>query len=314
MKSTYLVFCLILTLIFCVPANAQSFEPLPMDGPGLGPAPKDKCYTSPTHYEDESIWVDITDAYAGNVHYTCVRVKIQHPSQLRSVPAQQVNQPNASFSAMSTITARGGLIAQASNAVVAINGDFVTNEKFQVIMRQSQQVRNTANGQFDVLIIDRNGNFDAIPNCTRNDYLAYWDANANNMYQAYCFGPVLIKDGRVVVSPKYDSHHMIANKHTQRMAICQLGELDYMLITCDGDAINYTYGMTVPEFAKLCETIGYQIQPEGFKMCYNLDGGNSASIFFKRPNTQGNLVYQKLNMPERERDLADMICFVSLVK
>ena len=198
MKSTYLVFCLILTLFFCVPANAQSFEPLPMDGPGLGPAPKDKCYTSPTHYEDESIWVDITDAYAGNVHYTCVRVKIQHPSQLRSVPAQQVNQPNASFSAMSTITARGGLIAQASNAVVAINGDFVTNEKCQVIMRQSQQVRNTANGQFDVLIIDRNGNFDAIPNCTRNDYLAYWDANANNMYQAYCFGPVLIKDGRVV--------------------------------------------------------------------------------------------------------------------
>lgn len=314
MKIFRMAVCLFLLMALLLPASAQDFAPLPMNAPALAPSPKDECYLSPYRYEDASIQVDITEGYQGNVHYTCARIRLKHPSQLRAVPAQQVNQPDATFSAMSTMTARGGQIAQASNAVIAINGDFVTNEKCQVIMRQGQQVRNTANGLFDVLVIDRDGNFDAIPNCTRKDYIAYWDAHGENMYHTFCFGPVLVKDGQVVVSPSYDNHHMIANKQTQRMAICQLGELDYMIITCDGDALTYTFGMTVPEFAKLCDQIGKQIQPEGFRMAYNLDGGNSASIFFKRPDTQGTLVYQKLNMPERERDLADMICFVSLVK
>ena len=56
------------------------------------------------------------------------------------------------------------------------------------------------------------------------------------------------------------------------------------------------------------------MSPEGFKIAYNLDGGNSATLVFKRKNEEGQLVYQKLNMPERERGLADMICFVSLVQ
>lgn len=37
------------------------------------------------------------------------------------------------------------------------------------------------------------------------------------------------------------------------------------------------------------------------------------ALVFKRRDENGNLTYQKLNVPERERDLADMICFVSLV-
>lgn len=87
-----------------------------------------------------------------------------------------------------------------------------------------------------------------------------------------------------------------------------------MLITCDGDALTHTFGMTMLEFAQLCEKIGREVQPEGFGMACSLDGGNSVSLFFKRDDGSDNLTYQKLNMPEMERDLADMICFVSLVK
>lgn len=306
--------CFILLLLLCQCAMADSLIPLRMDGPDAAPAPKDSCYLSPTEYLDDSIHVSITDGYWEGVHYTCARIRIAHPSQLRTIPAHQVQQPNAQFSAMSSATALGGQIARASNAVIAVNGDFYTNEKCQVVMRQGIQIRNTASGNFDVLIIDKEGNFDSIERCTRKDYLAYYDLHAPDMYQALCFGPVLVKDGKNVVAKEFKDFHMISNKKTQRVAICQIDELDYMVITCDGDATGYTFGMTVPVFSRLCEQIGYQVHPDGFRMAYNLDGGNSSSIFFKQPDAKGNLVYQKLNMPERERDLADMICFVTLVR
>lgn len=301
-------------LLCCAPVCAESYPPLNMDGPDMAPAPKDACYISPNEYVDDSIQVTITEGEEDGVHYTCARVKIQHPSQLRAVPAQQVYTPAAQFTAYNTTTARGGQIAQASNAVVAINGDFFNAEKCHVVMRHGVQVRNHASGLFDVLVIDREGNFDAILNCSRQGYIDYYDAHADSMYHAFCFGPVLVKDGACVIDGSFKNSHMISDKKTQRVAIAQIGELEYMIITCDGDALTYTFGMTVQEFARLCEKIGREVQPDGFRMAYNLDGGNSASLFFKRPDEGGKLTYQKLNMPERERDLADMICFVSLVK
>lgn len=307
--------CLMLALLTCAPVSAEGLVPLSMDGPALAPAPKDECYISANEYVDESIQVTISEGDYKGVHYTCARVKIQHPSQLQAVPANQVQDPNAVFSAWSTATAKGAQFCQASNAVVAINGDFyISAERCHVAMRQGVQVRNNGTGEFDVLVIDREGNFDAIPTCTRQEYLDYYDAHAGNMYQAFCFGPVLVKDGKNALGGHYGNGHMIADKKTQRVAIAQIGELDYMIITCDGDALTYTFGLTIDEFADMCEQIGLEVQPEGFRMAYNLDGGNSASLFFKRPDANGKLTYQKLNMPERERDLADMICFVSLVK
>ena len=49
--------------------------------------------------------------------------------------------------------------------------------------------------------------------------------------------------------------------------------------------------------------IEYNIQPTSKRIDFLLSGKDE----------NGNLTYQKLNVPERERDLADMICFVSLV-
>lgn len=306
---------LLLMLLGCTLVSAEAFPPLPMDGPAIGPVPRDECYLSPNEYADESIRVTISEGDYNGVHYTCARVKLQHPSQLRAVPASQVQDPSATFNAWSTTTARGAQIAQASNAVVAINGDFyISADRCHVVMRQGIQVRNNGKGVFDVLVIDREGDFHAIPTCTRQDYLDYYDAHQAEMYQAFCFGPVLVMDGKNALGGHYNNGHMIAEKKTQRVAIAQIGDLDYMIIVCDGDALTYTFGLTIDEFADLCEQIGLSVQPEGFRMAFNLDGGNSASLVFKRPDENGNLTYQKLNMPERERDLADMICFVSLVQ
>ena len=181
------------------------------------------------------------------------------------------------------------------------------------MQRQGQQIRNNGNGSFDLLVIDRNGDFGILPACTKEDYVEYYNRHADSMYQVFCFGPAIVLDGRSTIPKDYENGYIISWEQTQRTAIAQIGPLEYAVITSDGDAVFHKAGLDLHSFSLLCEGIGYRFGPEGFKIVYNLDGGNSAALVFKRRDENGNLTYQKLNVPERERDLADMICFVSLV-
>lgn len=295
-------------------ACAEGFTPLDMNSTAIAPAPKDECYLSDNEYKDDSIHVEISEGEYDGVHYTVAHVTISDPSQLRTIPAAQVNNPGAGFSAWSSNVAPAARMAQAANAVVAINGDFISiSDMCQIALRQGQQIRNLGNGSFDVLVVDRNGDFTILPSCTKQDYAAYYETNADSLYQVFCFGPALVMDGKSAVPENYRNGYIISAKQTQRVAVAQIGPLEYAIITCDGDAMFYKFGLTLYSFSLLCEEIGTQFSPEGFKVAYNFDGGNSATLVFKRRDENGTLAYRKLNMPERERDLADMICFVSLV-
>ena len=303
-----------LLMILFSRVSAEGLTPLDMDSTAIAPAPKDENYLSDHEYRDESIHVIIDEGEYDGVHYTCAYVKIADPSQLRTVPAAQANNPNAGFSNFSTNATLGRRIAQAANAVVAVNGDYISISKIcHIAMRQGQQIRNIGKGYFDVLVINRDGDFEILPQCTLKDYSAYYKTHADSMYQSFCFGPVLVQDGKSVIPENYRDNYIIADRLSQRVALCQIGPLEYAIITCDGDALTYTFGLDILQFSHFCEEFGTRYSPDGFKIAYNLDGGNSATLVFKQRDADGNLVYQKLNMPERERDLADMICFVTLV-
>lgn len=315
MKLRPILRILPLFLLLCSIAAAEAFEPLPMNSTAIAPAPRDENYLSDREYRDDSISVTITEGEYLDVHYICARVKISHPSQLRTVPAMQVDNPNAVFSATNTSEAECTRIARAANAVIAVNGDYVANlSQCNVVLRQGLQVRNMAHGLYDVLIIDNEGNFDYIPECSAKDYITYYEAHEGAIYQAFCFGPVMVKDNDVVLGENFKNGYMISQKLSQRTAIAQVGNLDYLLITCDGDSQFNRTGLNIHQFADLCLTLGREISPDGLRMAYNLDGGNSSSLVFKTRDEDGSLVYSKLNMPERDRSLSDMICFVSLVK
>ena len=313
-KSRLSVLLVALLLLFSFSACAEGFIPLDMNSTAIAPAPKDECYLSENEYKDDSIHVELTEGERDGVHYTVVHVTIVDPSQLRTVPAAQVNNPNAGFSPWSDKTAAPARMAQSANAVVAINGDFISSTKIcQIALRQGQQIRNVSKGYFDVLVIDKNGDFTILPTCTRQAYAEYYDKNADSMYQVFCFGPALVMDGKSIVPENFRNGYFISAEPTQRVALAQIGPLEYAIVVCDGDVLTYRFGMNVYTFSLFCEEIGYRFSPDGFKVAYNLDGGNSATLVFKRRDENGDLVYQKLNMPERERGLADMICFVSLV-
>ena len=316
MRKTRLLAALLAVCLPALPAfsSAESPTPLDMNSTAIAPAPKDECYLSDNEYRDETIHVTLSEGDFQGVHYHVAHIRISDPSQLRAVPAAQANNPNASFSPWSTNEASPVRMAQVANAVVAVNGDFISSHRVcQIALRQGQQIRNVSKGLFDVLVIDRSGDFIILPACTKEAYAQYYNENAENMYQALCFGPALVMDGKGIITEDYVNEYVIANNQTARAAICQIGPLEYAVVTSDGDVLLNKFGLTVFDFSLLCEEIGYRFSPEGFRVAYNIDGGNSAALVFKRRDEEGNLAWQKVNMPERGRSLADMICFVTLV-
>ena len=307
----------LLLLVSAVPALGEGFEPLPMNDVSGGPKPKDECYLSDQEYQDESISVKIYEGRFADTDYVYAHVKISHPSQLRTVPAAVYNSPKASFVARaSEANFKGRLVANKVNAVVALNGDFYTKtDMVKVVLRQSTQVRNISEGLSDLLVIDKNGDFSYLPLCTKEDYQAYYEANQENMYQVFCFGPVLVENGVSLIDEEYLNKSIGSQNNAQRSAICQLGPLEYMLVTCNSSQTKNNKGMTIYEFASLCEMLGKELNENGCQLAYNLDGGNSATLVFKAKNAKnGKLSYVKYNCPEIERFLGDIIYFATLVK
>lgn len=315
-----LALTLALAALTCFSAAAESLSPLPMDDLSFGPAPKAENYLSAQEYADDSIAVRLYEDEYDGTKYFFAHVKITHPSQLRTIPAAVVNSPRAAFArSASENNFRGRYVAKAVNAVIAINGDFYTKtDMCKVVLRQGQQVRNMANGASDLLVIDKNGDFSALPAAQCADpeaYAAYYEAHHDEMYQVFCFGPVLVENGESVVPDDYQNNSVGAQKRTQRSAIAQLGPLEYMLITCNGPQTKNNKGMTVAEFAAVCEAAGKRLNENGCRLAYNLDGGNSSTLVFRETNKKtGKLNYVKVNCPEIERFLGDMIYFATLVK
>ncbi len=319
------LFSLVLAVLMMSCAAAEPLEPLPMDDLSYGPEPKNECYLSDNEYVDESISVKIYEGRYADTDYVYAHVKISHPSQLRTAPAgiykdgkgegRSVRR-NQNYSFHQSSTQRGRLIANAANAVISINGDYFTKSECKVVLRMGTQYRNRADGLRDLLIIDKQGNLSYLNAPTRADYTAYYEANKDNMYQVFCFGPVLVENGVSVLPMDYQNGYIGAQKAAQRTALCQLGELEYMLVTSYGNQTEGNKGMTIPEFAKVCEIAGRELNPEnGCLLAFNLDGGNSTTMNFKRMDPAlGTLTYVKVNCPEIERFLSDIIYFATLVK
>jgi len=324
-KAAALLMCLLMLL--AASGVAETLEPLPMDTMDIGRPPKaenysseldykDKNYISETAYEDESISVKLYRGRYADTDYVYAHVKISHPSQLRTAPAAiMYNGPErTTFHQMSIGYAQ--YIARDTNAVVAVNGDYHSNkDACDIVYRQSKQYRNNGQGIRDILIIDKNGDFSYMNNVWKKEYNAYLEEHKDEMYQVLCFGPALVENGVSIITEDYTNGYIGAQKAAQRCAIAQLGPLEYALITSYGPQSKNNTGMTIYEFAQLCEQIGKELSEDGFKLAFNLDGGNSAAMIFRKRNKNNNLEYVKINsMDVSPRKVSDIIYFATLVK
>ena len=314
-KKAVLILALCALLLCPWIAAAEGLEPLPMDNFQPGPMPSEAGYISPTEYEDASISVKIYQDRYADTDYFFAHIKISHPSQLRTAPAGIVASPTATFQYETENKATQ--IAKAANAVIAINGDYYTKaDKCAVVLRQNRQYRNFANGYTDLLVIDMNGDLRALPNCTKQYYKEYMEQNRPQLYNIFCFGPVIVQDGASVIAEDYKNNSIGSQNTTQRSAIAQLGPLEYMLVSTNGPQSPGNKGMTLYEFAKVCEDAGKRLSENGCLIAYNLDGGNSAAMIFREVSPEnGKMAMKRVNSSDiSERHLSDIIYFATLVK
>ena len=279
-----------------VPAN---IPPLPMDL-SAGYVPNPDCYIEADEangilqgYQDESLTVTMERVKMGDSTFNVARIKIADPSQLRTGLENEKASRNNKVSA----------IAAKHNAVVAIGGDFFADAKNGYIVRQYKEFRKSPKSVYDMLLIDNNGDFHIVMRSDAEELKALLASETLTFPNIFNFGPATIVDGVLQEVPQYyidnGNKYNIKSTSEPRCAIGQLGPLEYMLVVVDGRR-NDSDGCSVFE-------LGQWMFEQGCVQAYNLDGGNSALMWFGGENYSDKTV-------KNERAVSDIIYFATAVK
>lgn len=252
-------------------------------------------------YEDPTITVEtsfmtVRPAYkATNLPVSIVRIKVADPSQIRTAMSFD------SYDKKDYVKAEN--MARHVNAIAAVNGDFFKyHYNVGYVVRQGQFYRDMLNGERDLLLIDQNGDFHTVLAATSENTAAYlkeMEGNGLTAINTFTLGPVLVNDG-VAVDIKETStakHGEFQYRYPQqRVAICQLGELEYAIVEIYGKT-DSSAGTTLQELA---DFIAYQF-PE-CKVAYNLDGGGSTNVVING---------EKIHKTPGNRKISDILYFAS---
>lgn len=245
-------------------------------------------------YQDDSITVRMETREENGVTWRLAFVEIKDPSQLRTATAGKLKYTDKT-------TALVSVMACAKNAVVAINGDYFTDDqaKRSFEYRMGEPVKSNdgnpkGNKKRDILIIDENGDFHTFV-CSDKDGMKEFAQSGRKIVNAFTFGPALVQEGQLLEIDRNYSYN--PNKPEPRAAIGQMGPLSYVFILAEGR--NESAGASIHDLARFAYDLGCV-------EAYNLDGGNSATLVFN------NRFYMDKN-PNSERDQYDIIYFASAV-
>lgn len=291
----------ILAALLAFPALAE-VEPLDLNIMTHGNPPQKNGWISAGEYKDDSIHIvsqhKSRKPKSSREKTVCrwITIKVADPSQLRTAMSMD------SYDDPGTVSAR--TLAKHVNALVALNGDyFKYNYDKGYVLRQGVLYRDALDGTWDSLIIDDQGDFHGVLEATSESMaaaLADLAAQGRTPVNVFTFGPVLVQDGQIVRDendfPKEMHYPTLA---TQRIALLQLGPLEYAVVEIDSDGGNGT-GMNLGELARFI----LEIYPD-CKLAYNLDGGGSTHLI-----VNGKQIHNTVS----GRAVCDIIYFASAQK
>ena len=255
------------------------------------PAPDPDHFTE-NGYEDQSIRVKIEKMRLMDSDVCVAFVEIASPSQLRT--------------AMDNKDRHVPVMANANNAVIAMNGDFFrkdsNNKFFEIRMTEKVKVKKKLSAQFDTLVIDKNGDLHVF--VVSEGLEEYRNQHMDDIANAYLFGPALVKDGEIV-ERKNSKYMYDPNGHDGRSAIGQRGPLSYVLVLVEGHKKD-SRGVTHAQLAQIMYDLGC-------KQAYNLDGGNSANLYMQGTNQDIAMLDARGNNEASPRPQSDILYFATAV-
>lgn len=258
-------------------------SPLPWDNsPGTEPNPDD--YTQDGYY-DSSIHVEITKMRHADADFFVAKVKIKHASQIRTGLAETLGRSTNKITNM----------AKSFNAVLAINGDFYTDRKVGLAIRQGETLLNKPSTLYDILLIDSNGDLHIVKR-DNLDMLDFYLSGGLDIRNALTFGPALVIDGEKQEIP--EKYSFAPHYQNPRAAIGQLGPLEYVCVVVDGRS-DESEGATLETLADFMANLGCT-------QAFNLDGGNSATLVLN-----GEIYNDKSK--SNERSVSDILYFATYV-
>jgi len=233
-------------------------------------------------YSDQNISITITEYREYDTTIYVADVRISSAEYLQTAFAQSSYGRN--------ITEKTSTIAEANNAILAINGDYYGSQTKGYVLKNGVLYRETAAANQEDLVIWEDGSFEII---TESDVTASTLLN-NGALQILSFGPALVMDGSISVTESEEVGK--AKASNPRTAIGIIDDLHYLFVVSDGRT-DESEGLTLYQLAEFMQDLGAD-------MAYNLDGGGSSTMVFNgevinNPTTNGNSI--------KERSVSDIV-------
>ena len=206
-------------------------------------------------YRDDDIQIVIRAEAISNFVYYAADVWVRDLSYLRAAFARDTY-------GRGYLESVEGMAAR-NDALLAVSGDYYGAHGNGIVIRNGLLYRETQIANF--CVINQDG---AMKIYGRNeaDLEAVY---ADRPYQAWSFGPWLLKDGARVV---LDDHSL--NRTNPRCAIGYYEPGHYVFVIVDGRQPGYSDGITLTGLSRLMESLGCA-------EAYNLDGGQTAVMVFQ---------------------------------
>lgn len=247
------------------------------------------------YYKDENIEISIEECEVYNYYGIPNKVFIVD-LKLSSVEYLKTFVNTNSSGKVSTATVSD--MAEKTNAVFAINGDYFSYRERGFVVRNYTYWRTSARKKTDrfgddALLLLSDGTFKMVD---ENSILYNGKASAEglplNTYQCFSFGPRLIENGVIQVDERSEVGQ--SAEANPRTAIGVVSPLHYKIVVAEGrlDRWGGRDGFKLWELAELMQSLGCTD-------AYNLDGGSSTTLYFN-----GKVLNE---LPSNERKVSDCI-------
>lgn len=243
-----------------------------------------------TSYESDGTSIKISKVTAGSgtsqLVYFVADVTVKDGTQVRSAFAKNSYGTN--------ITQTVSAMANAHEAVFAINGDYYGFRSDGIVIRNGVIYRNVP--AREGLAIYQDGTMKVYnEKDTTADRLL-----ADGAWSTLSFGPALLENGDIVdgidsveVDTNFGNHSIQGDQ--PRTGVGMISQNHFVFVVVDGRTKNYSVGVTMTGFAQIFESLGCTA-------AYNIDGGGSSEMWFN-----GGIVNYPCNGSGSERGTSDIL-------